>query len=278
MLLVAVIALVLGFQTSDNLGAAYGIAVTGTMSLTTMLAFIHVSRKPDWKPLRALALFGSFLVVDLAFFSANLTKIAQGGWFPLAVAGAMFFVMTTWMRGREDLLAKRWSGALELASFLNRIRPNHPIRVPGTAIFMAGNLDIVPTAMLHNIKHNHVLHERVVLMKVMTADIPHVPDEQRLEIGHLEHNFHTVTVHYGFMDAVNIPRALAQCRLQQFHFVLQETSFFIGREKVVISKSASFGQVRKRLFILMYSTMLSATEFFRIPTNRVVELGGQIEF
>jgi KUP system potassium uptake protein len=278
MLLIAVIALVLGFQSSDNLGAAYGIAVTGTMSLTTILAFIYTSRQPDWKPLRALALFGFFLVVDLAFFSANLTKIAQGGWFPLAVGAGMFFVMTTWMRGRQDLLGQRWRSALDLGGFLDRLRPDHPPRVPGTGIFMAPNLDIVPTALLHNLKHNKVLHERVVLMKVTTSDIPHVPDEQRLEIGHLAHNFHTVTVNYGFMDGPNIPRALAQCRIQQFHFNLMETSFFIGREKVVIGKRAPFGQWRKRLFILMYSTMPSATEFFRIPTNRVVELGGQIEF
>ena len=277
LLAVAVIALVLGFQSSDNLGAAYGIAVTGTMSLTTVLAFIYRSRSPDWKPLRALALFGSFLAIDVAFFSANLTKIAQGGWFPLAVATLMFFVMTTWMRGREDLLAQRWRGALPLGGFLDRLKPDHPARVPGTAVFMAPNLDIVPTALLHNLKHNKVLHERVVLMRVATNDIPHVADESRLEIGHLTHNFHTVTVHYGFMDAPNIPRALAQCRLQQFHFNLMETSFFIGREKIVVGKRARFRYWRKRLFILMYSTMLSATEFFRIPTNRVVELGGQIE-
>jgi KUP system potassium uptake protein len=189
----------------------------------------------------------------------------------------MFFVMTTWMRGRQDLLAVRWRGALDLGGFLDRLKPDHPLRVPGTAVFMAPNLDIVPTALLHNLKHNKVLHERVVLMKVATNDIPHVADENRLEIGHLSHNFHTVTVHYGFMDAPNIPRALAQCRLQQFHFNLMETSFFIGREKIVVGKRARFRQWRKRLFILMYSTMLSATEFFRIPTNRVVELGGQIE-
>jgi KUP system potassium uptake protein len=277
MLAVAVIALVLGFQSSDNLGAAYGIAVTGTMSLTTVLAFIYRSRVGDWKPWRTIALFGFFLIVDLAFFSANMTKIVEGGWFPLAVATVMFFVMTTWMRGREQLLAERWRGTLNLASFLERLRPDHPPRVPGTAVFMSPNLDIVPTAMLHNLKHNKVLHERVVLMKVLTEDIPHVTDDHRLEIGHLSHNFHTVTVRYGFMDAPNIPRALAQCRLQQFHFNLMETSFFIGREKIVIGKRARFGQWRKRLFILMYSTMLSATEFFRIPTNRVVELGGQIE-
>jgi KUP system potassium uptake protein len=142
---------------------------------------------------------------------------------------------------------------------------------------MVPNLDLVPTAMLHNLKHNKVLHERVVLMRVATSDIPHVPEDHRLEIGHLDHDFHTVTIHYGFMDAVNIPRALAQCRLQQFPFNLMETSFFIGREKIVIGKRTRFGRWRKRVFILMYSTMLSGTEFFRIPPNRVVELGGQIE-
>jgi KUP system potassium uptake protein len=277
MLAVAVIALVLGFRSSDNLGAAYGIAVTGTMSLTTVLAFIYRSRAPDWRPWRTIALFGFFLIVDLAFFSANMTKIVEGGWFPLAVATVMFFLMTTWMRGRQDLLAERWRGTLELAGFLDRLKPDHPPRVPGTGVFMAPNLDIVPSAMLHNLKHNKVLHERVVLMKVTTEDIPHVAEEQRLEIGHLSHNFHTVIVRYGFMDAPNIPRALAQCRVQQFRFNLMETSFFIGREKIVIGKRHRFGQWRKRLFILMYSTMLSATEFFRIPTNRVVELGGQIE-
>src|SRR5262249_32249773 len=148
------------------------------MSLTTVLAFIYRSRSAGWSPLWTVALFGFFLVVDLLFFSANLTKIAQGGWFPLAVGFLMFFVMTTWMRGREDLLAERWRGALNLQSFLGRLKPDHPPRVPGTAVFMAPNLDIVPTAMLHNLKHNRVLHERVVLMKVATADIPHVPEEQ----------------------------------------------------------------------------------------------------
>jgi KUP system potassium uptake protein len=272
-----VIALVLGFQSSTHLATAYGIAVTGTMALDTALAFIFVMAIARWRKRIALPLFAVLFIVDWALLSANLTKIVEGGWFPLAVAASMFFVMTTWMRGREELLAERWRGALNLASFLDRLKPDHPPRVPGTGVFMAPNLDIVPTAMLHNLKHNKVLHERVVLMKVVTADIPHVPEESRIEIGHLTHNFHTVTINYGFMDAPNIPRALAQCRVQQFHFNLMETSFFIGREKIVIGKRARFRQWRKRLFIVMYSTMLSATEFFRIPTNRVVELGGQIE-
>jgi KUP system potassium uptake protein len=276
-LLLAVVALVLGFRSSDNLGSAYGIAVTGTMSLTTLLALVYMVGSAGWNKLGAVLVFGFFLIVDLAFFSANLLKIAEGGWFPLAVGAAIFTLMVTWLRGREALLAERWREALPLETFLATVKPDRPQRVPGTAVFLVGNDRIVPTALLHNLKHNHVLHERVVLMKVEIKDIPHVPDDQRLEIAHLEHNFHVVTVNYGFMDEPNIPRALAQLRLMQFRFNLLETSFFVGREKVVLGKSAGFWTWRKRLFIFMHRTMLSATEYFRVPTNRVVELGGQIE-
>jgi KUP system potassium uptake protein len=230
-----------------------------------------------WNKWVATLVFGSFLIIDIGFFSANLLKIEDGGWFPLAVAAVIFTLMVTWLRGREALLAERWREALPLETFLATVKPGRPTRVPGTAVFMVPNDRIVPTALLHNLKHNHVLHERVVLMKVETRDIPHVPDDQRLGIVHLEHNFHTVDVSYGFMDEPNIPRALAQLRLMQFRFNLLETSFFVGREKVVLSKDGGIWTWRKRLFIFMHRTMLSATEYFRIPTNRVVELGGQIE-
>ena len=276
-LLLAVVALVLGFRSSDNLGAAYGIAVTGTMSLTTGLALVYMIGSAGWNKWIAFLVFGSFLVVDLGFFSANLLKIEEGGWFPLAVAAIIFILMMTWLRGRDALLAERWREALPLETFLATIKPGRPARVPGTAVFMVPNDRIVPTALLHNLKHNHVLHERVVLMKVDTKDIPHVPDDQRLAIVHLEHNFHTIDVSYGFMDEPNIPRALAQLRLMQFRFNLLETSFFVGREKVVLGKAGGIWTWRKRLFIFMHRTMLSATEYFRVPTNRVVELGGQIE-
>jgi KUP system potassium uptake protein len=276
-LLLAVVALVLGFRSSDNLGAAYGIAVTGTMSLTTGLALVYMVGSAGWNKWVAALVFGSFLIIDLGFFSANLLKIEDGGWFPLAVAAVIFTLMVTWLRGREALLAERWREALPLETFLATVKPGRPTRVPGTAVFMVPNDRIVPTALLHNLKHNHVLHERVVLMKVETKDIPHVPDDQRLGIVHLEHNFHTVDVSYGFMDEPNIPRALAQLRLMQFRFNLLETSFFVGREKVVLDKDGGIWTWRKRLFIFMHRTMLSATEYFRIPTNRVVELGGQIE-
>ncbi len=277
-LLIAVEALVLGFQNSDALGSAYGIAVTGTMSLTTLLALIYMVGVAGWNRAAAVVIFGFFLIVDLAFFSANMLKIREGGWFPLAVAAVVFTIMVTWLRGRETLLAERWREALPLETFLTTLKPDRPMRVPGTAVFMVPNDSVVPTALLHNLKHNKILHERVVLMRAETKDIPHVPDDQRIEVKHLDHNFHTVAVNYGFMDEPNIPRALAQLRLMHFRFNLLETSFFVGREKVVIGKfGGSFWTWRKRLFIFMHRTMLSATEYLRIPSNRVVELGGQIE-
>jgi len=278
MLLVAVIALVLFFRSSDNLGWAYGIAVTGTMSLTTVLAFVYTVGVLKWNRTGAALLFGFFLMVDLLFFTANLLKFIEGGWFPLAVAAIIFAVMTTWMKGRDLLAAKRAEAAMPLDIFLKSIRPGHPERVAGTAIFFTGNTDLVPAALLHNLKHNKVLHERVVLMKIETLDVPHLTDEQRLEVKNLDHQFHTVTVRYGFVDTPNIPRTLAQLRLMRLKFNLMETSFFIGREKVVVGAATPhFWRWRKKLFIFMQATMLNATEFFRVPSNRVVELGGQIE-
>jgi KUP system potassium uptake protein len=276
-LFVAVLLLVLAFQTSDNLGAAYGIAVTGTMTIDSTLALIYMVGVAGWRPIPSALLFGVFITVDLALFIANALKFVQGGWFPLAVAAALFILMLSWLRGREELLAARWRDALPLRDFIATIRPGHPARVPGTGIFMAANLDVVPAALLHNLKHNKVIHERVVLMRVHTEDVPHIPDEQRVDVQHLEQNFHTVTVRYGFIDEPNIPRTLAQLRLQHFHFNLMETSFFIGRDVLVAHKNSGMSRWRTTLFIFMYRTMLGATEFFRIPVNRVVEMGGQVE-
>jgi KUP system potassium uptake protein len=230
-----------------------------------------------WNPAVAAALFGFFLAVDLAFFSANMLKIEQGGWFPLVVAAVVYLTMATWRTGRQHLVYERERDALPLETFIASIRPDRPPRVPGTAVFMTGNINKIPNALLHNLKHNKVLHQRVVLMTVHTEDIPHVPEEQRLEIRHYDQDIHTVLIRYGFMDQPNIPRALAQCRAMQFHFNLLETSFFVGREKIVPGHRSSFARWRKGLFIFMSNTMLDATEFFRIPTNRVIELGGQIE-
>jgi KUP system potassium uptake protein len=276
-LLVAVLLLVLSFRSSDNLGAAYGIAITAAMAIDATLALVYMTGVLGWHPARAALLFGTFLTVDLALFSANLVKVEQGGWFPLVIAAAIFTLMMTWVRGRQALLAERWRDALPMTTFLRTLRPDRPHRVPGTAVFMVSNLDVAPAALLHNLKHNKVLHERVVLMKIAIEDIPHVPEERRLERQHLDHNVHTITVHYGFMDEPDLPRALALCRVSGFHFNLMETSFFVGREKIVAGKRGRLPRWQKELFIFLHRVMLSATEFLHIPFSRVVELGGQVE-
>ena len=278
-LLVAVIILVLGFRSSDNLGAAYGIAVSGMMAITTGLAFLYM-RGRGWSLALAVPVFAVFGLTDLTFLSANLLKIAEGGWFPIVVAGVVFTVMMTWWRGRRRLAELRARDAMPLRQFVDALNPEKPPRVPGTAIFMTRDLARVPIALLHALKHYKVLHERVVMMQVDTQDVPHVPGEQRLEIGELGKGFYTIRVRYGFTDEPNILRALAQCRVGGFRFNLMETSFIIGREKLRLrprQRRPAFWRWRDRLFILMSNNTLDATEFFRIPPNRVVELGGQIE-
>jgi KUP system potassium uptake protein len=276
-LFAAIILLVLGFQTSDSLGAAYGIAVTGMMAITSGLAFLYM-RSTGWSLPMAACVFGFFLVLDLTFLSANLLKIAEGGWFPILVAAIVFAIMSTWWRGRRILAERRARETMPLGSFLDSVRPDHPPRIAGTAVIMARDIQQVPTALLHALKHFKVLHERTVLMSVATKDVPHVADDDRLEIRDLGKGFFTVCVWYGFMDEPNLLRALAQCRLQQLRLSLMETSFIIGREKLVASRRRSLlRRWRKQLFIVMSNNALDATEFFRIPPNRVVELGGQIE-
>ncbi len=276
-LLVAVVATVLGFRSSDALGGAYGIAVTGTMSVTTILAFVHLRRNAGWRLWQLIPLFTLFLVVDLAFFGANLLKLTEGGWFPLAIAGAVYTVMLTWLWGRDRLATRRASGALPLATLIETLRPDRPVRVPGTAVYMTARVENVPAALLHNMKHNKILHERNVLMTVRTEDVPRLPEGERLEIRHLGQNFHTVTIHNGFLEQPDIPRALALCRVGGFRFNLMETSFFVGREKIVAKRPPGITLPFKKLFILLSNLALDATEFFRIPVNRIVELGGQVE-
>jgi KUP system potassium uptake protein len=277
LLLVAVVATVLGFHSSDALGGAYGVAVTGTMTVTTVLAFVYFSRGIGWPLWRLLPLFALFLLVDLSFFSANLLKIVEGGWFPLAIAGTLYTVMMTWLWGRQRIAELRASGALPLATLIENLRPDHPVRVPGTAIYMTSRADIVPTALLHNMKHNKVLHERNVLMTVRTEDVPRLPEVERLQIDHLGQNFHRVTIRYGFLEEPDIPRALALCRVGGFRFNLMDTSFFVGREKIVSKRPSGLLLPAKKLFVLLTNVALDATEFFRIPINRIVELGGQLE-
>jgi KUP system potassium uptake protein len=277
-LLVAVVATVVVFRSSDALGSAYGIAVTGTMLVDTILGFTYLAASGRWPLWAVIPLFLLFAVVDLAFFGANVLKIADGGWFPLAIAGLVFAVMGTWWRGRRLLAEQRTQDALPLGPFVEALNPQRPVRVPGTAIFMTRDMSQVPVALLHALKHTKALHERVVIMQVTTEDVPQVADDRRLEVQEVGKGFYTMCARYGFMEEPNLMRALAQCRVQHFRINLMDTSFFIGREKVrPRARRMVFWRLRDRLFILLTKLALDATEFFRIPPNRVVELGGQIE-
>jgi KUP system potassium uptake protein len=278
LLLIAVVALVLGFKTSGSLGAAYGIAVTGTMSLTTSLALLYMVRVRGWNPLFAGLLFGLFLLVDLAFFGANMLKVAEGGWAPLLIGISAYLVMSTWTTGRRAVMTRRSEESLPVEMFLSGLKPDRPIRVPGTALFLTADVDKVPASLMHNLKHNKVLHERVILLNIKTLDIPRVPDDQRLEIRDLGHQFYTIVTRYGFVEEPDIWRVLAQCRAKDLRFNMMETSVFVGREKLVISNRTPLAKWRKELFLLLFRLSLSAVEFFRVPSNRVVELGGQTEF
>ncbi|MBN1207202.1 MAG: potassium transporter Kup [Myxococcaceae bacterium] len=278
MLLVGVVALVLGFRSSSALAAAYGIAVTTTMAITTMLAYVLARER--WGVRRAVALpvAGAFLAVDLSFFGANAVKIADGGWFPLVLAVALFTLMTTWKRGREILAGKLRAASMDLEDLLDSFKGEHaPVRVPGTAVFMTGNPEGSPPALLHNLKHNKVLHEQVVLLTILSEDVPHVALEERVEVEPLELGFVRVIARYGFMENPSIPDILKKCREKGLQFQLMSTSFFLGRETLIPSKKPGMAIWREALFSWMSRNARSATAFFRIPPNRVVELGTQVE-
>jgi KUP system potassium uptake protein len=276
-LLVGVLFLILVFRTSDNLGAAYGIAVSGMMAITTALAFLYMRTIPGWTLAVALPVFGLFLVVDFAFLAANLLKVLDGGWFPLTIAAMGAALMATWVKGRALIAARREASALPLTTFLNGVRPDHPKRVPGTAVFLTARVDLVPNALLHSLKHFKVLHERVILLTMRTEDVPRIADDQRVDIQDLDKGFHAVSVHYGFMEEPGVIRALALCRQRGLRFDLLETSFFIGHERLRLAKQSSVARWRRRVFLLLYNNMLGATEFFGIPPNRAIEVGGHTE-
>jgi KUP system potassium uptake protein len=276
-LLVAILALVLGFRSSSNLAAAYGIAVTGTMAIDTILAVVVARALWGWSWLTCWAVASFFLIIDLSFFSANAMKIPQGGWFPLVVGVAVFTLLSTWKRGRALLLERLRDGAIALEPFLAGIAAHPPLRVSGTAVFLTANLDGVPHAMLHNLIHNKVLHERVVLLTVISEDVPHVPEIDHAEVQSLGNSFYRVIVHYGFKDEPNIPKTLLQCKECGLEFQMMETSFFISRETLIATIAPGMALWREKLFISMARNAGSISSYFKIPSNRVVELGTQIE-
>jgi KUP system potassium uptake protein len=275
-LFAAVVVLVLGFKSTNNLAAAYGIAVTGDMVITSLLATVVAAKVWGWGWSRAIALFTCFLVVELTFLFANLLKIPDGGWFPLDAGAAVFTLMTTWKRGRQ-LLAERLSGeGIELEMFIDALLVSMPARVTGTAVFMNSNPAGVPHAMLHNLMHNKVLHERVIVVSVQMFDVPYVPEIDRVEVRKLKGDFYTVVVQYGFKDDPDIPAALFLCGEQCLQFEMMETSFFLGRETLIPKLNSDMALWREKLFIAMFRNAGSATSFFKIPSNRVVELGTQV--
>ena len=276
-LLAMIIVLVLGFRESGRLASAYGIAVTGTMLITTMMLGVLVFLVWKWNRLLAAATIGTFFVVDGTFFASNITKIPDGGWFPLLVAAVSFTVLTTWAKGRQLMRNRLAESALPLSVFIKSAAPSVH-RVRGTSVFLSTSAETVPAALLHNLKHNQVLHERVLILNVKVEEVPQVPAANRIELHGAGHGFYRVILHYGFMEEVDIPNDLARMKTCGGPFNMMSTSFFLGRQKLVAS-AAKPGMAlwREKLFAWMLKNSESAMEFFRLPTNRVVELGSQLQ-
>jgi KUP system potassium uptake protein len=276
-LYIGIIVLVLGFKSSSNLAAAYGIAVTGTMVCSTVLALVVARTLWNWSLALCIGLGVAFLALDFTFMGANLLKIPDGGWFPLMVGLGMFLLMATWKRGRQ-ILGKRLSeDSMPIDLFLARQKDNPTLRVGGTAIYMTGNPDMLPVALLHNLKHNKVLHERVVFMTVLFEDIPRVSAKDRVVVQGLAEGFYSITVRYGFFQEPDLPKVLRLCKAFGLEFDVMQTSFFLGRETLIPSIHPEMAEWREKLFVVMSRNSVSATDFFRIPAGRVVELGTQVQ-
>ncbi|MCB4358953.1 potassium transporter Kup [Quatrionicoccus australiensis] len=273
-LYLAVVALVIGFKNSSNLAAAYGIAVTGTMLIDTILVAFVMLLMWKWNKIVIVLVAGSLLAVDIAFFAANAIKIPEGGWFPLAMGLVSFTVLTTWRRGRKLVSEEMAKQSIPMEDFLHSIDDVH--RIQGTAVFMTSAKDGVPPALLHNLKHNQVLHERVVLVTVQTMATPHVNDMDRIYLHEMHKGFKRLIIRYGFMESPDVPGALEQCKRFGERFDLMETTFYLSRETIVPSLARKFSPLRGRLFAVMSKNATSASDFFHIPSNRVVELGTQL--
>jgi KUP system potassium uptake protein len=275
-LMAAVMLLVIGFESSTNLAAAYGIAVTGDMVITTILSAMVFHALWGWSWARTLSLAAVFMVVDLAFFGANLLKIFDGGWVPILIALITFTLMTTWKHGRTLLHRQLEADAMALDIFIEAICAHPPARVQGCAVFMTPNPKGVPNALLHNLKHNKVLHEQVVLATVKIHEVPHVTQEDRLQVEDMTRGFHRVTVNYGFKDEPDLPRDLEACAAKGLQMDMMDTSFFIGKETLLPSLDCEMAFWREKMFITMFRNADSVTNYFKLPPNRVVELGTQV--
>ncbi|WEN14834.1 potassium transporter Kup [Rhodanobacter sp. AS-Z3] len=281
LLMVAVIATVVGFQSSNALAGAYGIAVTGTMAIDTILVMIVARRMWQWSRVLVIVLGLALLTIDLSYFGANTLKILQGGWFPLVLGLLMFAVMTTWRRGRELVVREIKQGGLALTPFIENMAAHPPLRVPGTAVFLTANLNAVPHALLHNLKHNKVLHERNVLLNVGILETPVAEADERMQLTALSpgsDDFYALELHFGFAEDPNIPQALSACSRAGLAFDMMDTTFFLSRESIVAAaRRPGMALWRDKLFAFMSRNALPATAFFQIPGNRLIELGAQVE-
>jgi KUP system potassium uptake protein len=275
-LMIMVILLVLFFQNSSNLAAAYGIAVTGAMFIDTCLLTVVLFALWKWKPWLAIPVLAVFFLVDIAYFAANLLKVPDGGWFPLLIGFFAFTLLTTWAKGRQ-LMIKRMSEAAMPAAIFIKSAASSATRVPGTAVFMTTASDGIPHALLHNLKHNKVLHERVLLLTVRIEDVPYVEEEKTFHLDELGSGFYRLIVRYGFMQETNVPSALARVDSCGPQFKMMDTSFFLARQTLIVSPKPGMALWREKLFAWMLRNAESAMEFFSLPPNRVVELGSQVE-
>jgi KUP system potassium uptake protein len=275
-LLIGVLVLVLTFRDSERLAAAYGIAVTGTFLCTTLLAMVVFRRKFGWPLFAVLGVFLPLLALDLAFFLSNVLKIPDGGYVPLVLGIVLFVIMMTWHRGRELLFARIRQDGLPLKSFIARLPQSRTVRVPGTAVFMTSQAEFLPGALLHNLKHNKVLHERVLFVTVANEDVPQIGADRRRIVEELAPNIHRVSLRYGFQESPNIPRELEALAEFGIPYEPMQTSYFLGRETVVAAAVPKMSRWRQWLFLVLSRNSLSATEFFRIPSDRVVELGVKV--
>ena len=276
-LMVGVILLVLGFESSGALASAYGVAVTGTMLMTTILVSAVMLLLWKWSPILAVPVLLGFLLVDGLYFAANVPKIIQGGAFPVIAGIALFVLMTTWKRGKQLLVERMDEGGLPLPIFISSIRVQPPHRVQGTAVFLTARPDAVPHALLHNLLHNQVLHEQVVLLTVVYEDIPRVPPQRRFDVDSYGEGFFRVILHFGFTDEPDVPEALKLCHLDDLDFSPMRTTYFLSRETVIASKLEGMARWREALFAFMLKNANGNLRFFNLPLNRVIELGTQVE-
>ncbi|MBP2159946.1 MULTISPECIES: potassium transporter Kup [Asticcacaulis] len=276
MLLVGVVVVMVTFQTSSALAHAYGLAVTGTMVVTTMMATVVMRQMWKWSWPAVLAFVIPFMILDLSFLSANALRFLSGGWLPVLIGASLFLVMATWVRGSQILMDKSRRDSVMLADLVEMMKKRPPHRVAGTAIFLTSDAEIAPVALMHNLKHNKVLHEKNVILTVRTANTPRVPDAERVTIEIINEDFKKLTISYGFMESPNLPRALGVCRKLGLKFDIMATSFFLGKRNVVPSANSGMPLWQDKLYIFLMRNAANPTDFFHIPPGRVVELGTQV--